>query len=689
MVAWRACTKPVLRMLELPALCEVLEMGGRFFPRAVILSAALTICSASGAAEQQEFGQKSARDLFFAAALYEAHQDNYLDAIVGLDVELAQHRRLDEPLLDPFSFHRDQAQFSVGDLELSYRMHQQAGRAVEAVLNGDVPQQVKNEAAYRLANIHYQKRQTQNALHALQMIEGGVPHRIRPAEQFLRARVYMELGRLPEAIALLRSMKGEQEFGGFVEYNLGIALLKSGEAAAGIAELAALGRRTVQDPARQALADKANLLLASRLLEAGELQLARTHFNRVNLEGPFSNRALLGAGWVEARAGNYERALVPWQLLSERKVTDASAQEALLAVPYAYGKLEVFSTAAVNYGHALEQFGREVDVLTASIRSVREGKLLQALRRKEARQIENWVVALRELPGAPETHYLLQLMASNDYQEFLRNYHDLNDLHERNAKWQESLDALQSLIASRRAYFEPILPGIDEAFRVLDARIKLRMEERDRFAARVDLMLVSRRPEYLAKAEEIQYIQRLNDLADNLFGSNDEVSNARVARLKGVIDWRLETEYDSRLTDAFQRLQELNAEIERLQEARTAFVQRRQAATQSYAGYDQSVERLRARLRQSQDRLEFLMARQGGMLEAVAISELERRRAVIESYQVKARFALADSYDRANELLEQRDGERRAEQYRKDNSGLPKNNPPELNPGDLPEGGDK
>jgi hypothetical protein len=41
------------------------------------------------------------------------------------------------------------------------------------------------------------------------------------------------------------------------------------------------------------------------------------------------------------------------------------------------------------------------------------------------------------------------------------------------------------------------------------------------------------------------------------------------------------------------------------------------------------------------------MARQGHLLEVMAVNELSGRREQLEEMQVKARFAMADSYDRA------------------------------------------
>ncbi|HXT23302.1 MAG TPA: hypothetical protein VN749_00580, partial [Candidatus Eisenbacteria bacterium] len=73
------------------------------------------------------------RDLHFGEALYHAYQGQYFDALQRLDTELAMYHGLDEPALDTLHFHINDAEFSVGDFELNYRMHQRAGRAIKAV----------------------------------------------------------------------------------------------------------------------------------------------------------------------------------------------------------------------------------------------------------------------------------------------------------------------------------------------------------------------------------------------------------------------------------------------------------------------------------------------------------------------------------------------------------------------------
>src|SRR2546428_3481580 len=131
------------------------------------------------------------KDLYFGEVLYHAYQGQYFDAIQRLDTELAQYRALDEPGLDTLHYHINDAEFSVGDFELNYRMHLRAGRAIKAVLEGAVDQAVRNEDAFMLARIHFQKGQLDDALQALARIKRTVTEGIRGDAEFLRANGHM------------------------------------------------------------------------------------------------------------------------------------------------------------------------------------------------------------------------------------------------------------------------------------------------------------------------------------------------------------------------------------------------------------------------------------------------------------------------------------------------------------------
>ena len=594
-----------------------------------------------------------AQDPYFGEALFNAYQGRWFEALQRLDSELAQHYRVDDQTLDSLYPLIGHAEFSVGDFELNYRMHHRAGRAITAVLEADVDDLVRNEAAFRLARIHFQKGQPQDAMHALGRIRGEVPEEIRDEIEFLRANAYLAMGQPAEAAAVLKKLQGAEGLEGFAGYNYGIALLQDGKTTEGQQQLAKAGEPGRSDStAIVGIRDKTNMVLGRLMLESSDFGNAQRYLDRVSLDGPYSNQALLSAGWADAMAGNFERALVPWKILAARDATDSAVQEAKLALPHAYGKLNLHGRAAVLYDEALNSFGAELQKLDASTRSVREGAFLKALVREEIHQDALWVVKLRELQETPETFYLTKLMASHDFQTALQNYLDLEDLRRKLESWQASFDAYDDLIRQRRGYYEPLLPGIDAQFRELDAQYKLRREQRNILARRLNDQLTAPRPELLATADERIALDRIH-ATEAAVARLPEATRSehaqRLERLRGVITWQLRTEYADRLTVAHEHLEELDAEIVTLQDRYQAFVRARQASVHSYTGYDDGIRDLRNRVRDSLERVGQLQKQQGSLIEAVAVTELTARTERLKTYQTQARYAVADSYDRASQ----------------------------------------
>lgn len=627
-----------------------------------VFSYSFSVHAASGLKEVE------LRDLYFGEILYYAYQDLPFDAISRLDSELSQYYKLDESELDPFNEHRGQAEFSVGDLEMQYRMSQRAGNAIQAVLGDGIDLAIRNQAALALARVFYKKNDAQSTLYALDLIRedpektryeekysldvlrGKEPETFKSEVAYLRALASIDTGQFTQAVELLQALKNEKSLKGFVSYNLGIALLQSGNEKEGLKVLDELGQQEFSDNGLLALKDKTNLKLAYIYLDKGDTKKAKVYFERVRLEGPYSNSALLGAGWAAVAEGRYDRALVPWSILHKRDETNYSVQEVLMAVPYAYGKLDAYGNAANLYSHAMDVFATEISSLDGSIKSIRTGKFLIALLDEKAEKDKNWVVNLRDLPDAPETHYILELMASHDFQESYKNYKDLAELRHHIDEWLASLIVYEEMIELRRNYQQPLLPVVEKKFIKLDARIKLRLEQRENIATKLKNMLISPRPEYLATSTERQALDTITAL-EGIIATHpalvDHEVVEKVKRLRGIVFWRVHSEYDQRLTDAYNNLTSLDEIIKQLKITYNSFIRTRQAATQSYEGYTIPIRQLRTRLFTAQSKLKGVMAKQGSVLETMAVNELDLRRKRLEEYQIKARFALAESYDRA------------------------------------------
>jgi tetratricopeptide (TPR) repeat protein len=595
------------------------------------------------------------KDLYFGEALYHAYQGEWFDAISRLDTEIPGYYRVDEPEKDTLHFHINQATFDVGDFELNYRMHQRAGRAIKSVIEGNVPEPVRNEAIYRLARMYFQKDRPEDALKTVNLVRGFVPADIRPELVYLRSNIDMANGKNGEAALALKDILSDKSMEGFSSYNMGIALIRDGKEQSGREYLDKAGRVEKSDEATLSIKDKANLVLGEKLMADKNYESAKSVLDRVRIDGPFSNRALLGSGWADAYRDQYESALVPWTILAERGTTDESTEEAMLALPYAYGKLGVYSKAAVLYDKAVQTFGREIDRLNASITSIHEGKFLKALVREEIKQDPNWVVKLRELPESPETFYLLDLMATHDFQETLKNYLDLEELRKKIEAWSGDLVAFEDIIEKRKAYYQPLLPQVDKEFRRLDSKMRLRLMQRDLIEKRLQAMLTAPHPEYLATAADRIALDKVTRVEQKLSTGGKAVpadAAAGIKRLRGVIRFGIYTEYDRRFTDAHRHLRDLNKDIARLKKAYISFVRARQAATQSYEGYNSIIRTLKSRIAAAQSKVMELMPQQGEVLTNMAVSELTKRRDRITEYQTKAHFAMADSFDRATRAQE-------------------------------------
>jgi hypothetical protein len=166
-------------------------------------------------------------------------------------------------------------------------------------------------------------------------------------------------------------------------------------------------------------------------------------------------------------------------------------------------------------------------------------------------------------------------------------------------------------------------------------------------------LLTAPRPDLLSNADERIVAEHLDELEKQLTDPASPVEQAllqRIARVRGALTWTLRTQYHERLTVAHRHLNELNVVVAAMNERYHSMVRTRQAATHGYVGYDVQITQLRRRVGEALERVNLLMARQGHLIETVAINELRGRRERLDAYQAKARYAVADSYDRAARL---------------------------------------
>ena len=422
-----------------------------------------------------------------------------------------------------------------------------------------------------------------------------------------------------------------------------------GRLADAIKYLDRVGRMETCNEELLSLQDKANLALGFACLQAQRAADAKPILERVRLEGPYSSKALLGVGWADSALGEFKRALVPWLALRKRNLLDSAVQESYLAVPYAYNQLGASGQAAEYYNSAIESFDAELKRIDDSIEQIRSGNLLDRLLNDDKKDTLTWYWQLKTLPDAPESRYLYTLLASNEFQEGLKNYRELNFMTRNLNDWREDVAAYDDMLDTRQQAYNEQVPKADAVMAAtdLDALTQKRVD----FESRINEIEKSNDVAALGTPEEQQIWARLKRIEDFLALHPDDPDlgdmRDKLRLEKGVMIWRLSESFKARLWNERRSVKELEASLIETQKRAVLVKQARAGMPTNTGDFATRVATMRGRMDQLQQRLAALSEQQNRFLQALAIDELGHQKQRIETYQVQARFELAAIYDKA------------------------------------------
>lgn len=579
-------------------------------------------------------------DPHFGEVLYYFYQEDYFPAIVRLMAARQQ---------DLVGDHRDEASLLLGGMYLSYGHHLRAAEIFQELLADNVNPSVRDRTWFFLAKIWQQRGYLAEAERALANIEAPLPDSMEPERRLLAAQLMIDSGRHAPAIDLLSQWSDKTEWASYARFNLAVAMVRSGQTNEGVALLDDLGRIEPWTDELSALRDKANLALGYAYLQAEQPALAKPPLQRVRLEGPFSNKALLGVGWADAEVEDYSRAIVPWMELKDRSLLDPAVQESMLAIPYAMAKLDSTGQAADYYLNAIEAFYEESSRLDSMIELIESGDVFDALLAHDARGTTGWYWRLDELPEGPESRYLFHLLSTHEFQEGLKNYRDLVYLADNLDDWSGSIDVYRSMLDTRKAAYAARLPRIEASLAAadLDAMVarKLDMDAR--------LRQIESTQDYLALATQREYDLWSEITAiERSRAANADLPEADAVRdklrlLKGVLMWQLEREFKGRLASVQRNVRETGEALVQTQRARRKVDESMREEPRLFAGFDARVDGLAPRVAETRRRVMAAMGRQQAFMQSIAVDELLAQKRRLGIYTVQARFALAAIYDQS------------------------------------------
>ena len=581
------------------------------------------------------------QDLAYGDVLFYFYQDDYFDSIT----RLLAARQLGRVAHTP-----EEAELLLGGLYLSLGEHVEAGRIFEALLKKNTSEFVRNRAWFYLGKVWYQRGYLDESERALRQVSDKIDQRINAERYMLLAQLMMRQGRYDDAIAALGNWHGTPDWTAYAQFNLGVALVRRGRLPEAIGYLDRVGNIQTRSEELLALKDKANLALGFALLQAQRAAEAKPILQRVRLEGPYSSKALLGVGWADAGMGEFKRALIPWLELRKRGLVDSAVQESFLTVPYAYAQLSAMGQAAEYYNSAIQSFDDELKRIDESIEGIRTGKLLDRLLNDDKKDTLTWYWQLTTVPNAPESRYLYTLLASNEFQEGLKNYREINFMSRNLDDWRDDVSAYDNMIDTRQEAYNQRVPKADAVLAATD--LNRLTQKRVDFESRINEIEKSSDVAALGTPAEQQTWVRLKHVEEYLTAHPDDpdLSDMREKHrlMRGVMYWRLSESFKARLWNERRSVKELEGQLKETQRRAVLVRQAREGTPLTTGGYAAKVGAIRARIDELQGQLSDVSERQNLFLQSLAIHELEGQKQRIETYQIQARYELAAIYDRTS-----------------------------------------
>ena len=584
------------------------------------------------------------QDPHYGDTLFRFWQDQYFTAITGLMT--SQH-------FNRVSQHADEAEILRGGMLLSYGMHKEAGEIFAQLIEKGAAPSVRDRAWFYLAKIRYQRGFIDLADEAAARIENNLPPALQEERVLLQSQLLMARGDFAGAAQVLETLAKSSTAGLYARYNLGVALVRSGDLPRGIAMLDEVGKAPAPTEEFKALRDKANVALGFAALADEKPEAARAFLERVRLSSMLANKALLGFGWASAALKEPKKALVPWNELTSgspgRDSGDAAVLEARIAVAYAYAELGAYGQSLERYQDAIGAFDREHVALDESIGAIRKGKLLDGLLEKNPGEEMGWFWNIQELPEMPHSSHLTQVLAQHEFQEAFKNWRDLRFLSKNLQGWADTLSVYNDMLGNRRQAYADKLPKVrDEAGKLNIAEVTKR---RDALSAELDK--VEADADHAALANELRRAQitRMEELQTLMqrAGSDPDIAAQadRVRRVAGALTWQLAQEFPDRLWNAKKALRTINTELELATARDAALAQAQRDEPARHEAFAKRISALEGTIRALIPKVAALTIEQQGQVQELAVAELTRQQDRLAAYTTQARFAVAQLYDRA------------------------------------------
>ena len=543
--------------------------------------------------------------------------------------------------------HRADLEVLLGAMYSAYGMPEDAERVFSALLDQQVSGEVAQRAWIHLAGLFYRQQKYQRALETLEQQVGTPPEGLQEVYLSLRARVLMRVGRYEKAAESLDAFAENHPLNAYLRYNLAISWINGKHPGLGQEWLWELANLPPGAPEVNAIKDKAMLALAIYMLRSDQEDRALQLLRDARLEGPFADVSLL----LYARALLIEnqpaRALPVLQKLDRQSIQRSTVQEAQLAIPYLYEQMGDQRSARQAFQTALERF----DGLEQYLLEV-EARIASGAWFEEMVGEPRWSTAMDPVPPfLPKrvksfpTFY--EWFATTEFQHGWHNYHEL--MRQRNllTQWQNTLPAMQTMLAAHERKHQQVRPQAKALLRELsqqDFQERLTRLQRD-----YDTAVSEQDPLPFATDKEQRLWEAQQEAERKTRGWGKRKRPDMTAKLdfyKGILLWEMQEDIVPRQWQRKQELSEIGTLLDQTRVLRSR-VMVASNRVQRLEYFRQELPALERELASLQQRGERLMRRQQYSLQASAFEQVTVTRKRLKRFSAAAHEGLADLYNKA------------------------------------------
>lgn len=627
---------------------------------------ALASCTLLPATHAAEKMKTSVADLRYGVALYHYYQQDYIPALSELMVADTRNG---------IQGHSDNPELIAGGISLAFGMQHHAESVFTSILQDQRrPQAVRDAAWFYLGKLHYLRGDFAAAEQSFVRVSENFKPALRAQLQALQMNIRIRNNNFsdltPADTEELRSWNP------YALYNLGAAHARAGNfkrAQEFFAELAEIDIAEV--PARKkeqwALQDKAYTALGYSYLAEKKYRAAIAEFTRVRLDGPFANQALLGYGWAAATQEEYDIALKPWQALRQRSLMQPAVQESLLAIPYAYEKLNAQGEAVIAYQTAEELLAREIQLIRDMRATLTQGELLtlvgsEAVPQAEANKIlrgdgtaegaptaviaddgQNWLKLDNTSVIKTRSAYLKELFAKTRFQTAVLDLRDLLRMQKLLQQWQPKLDAYRELMLEKQA--SRSRHEQQAAQNLLATKQQTLTVQRDQLAARLSAITSAENYIALANADTralYTRVERGEKTIQQMHAAGQDTTEVatRLTMFKGILLWRAAQDFPARTAEEQLHLKIIDDALGSIADTR----KRIDEVTLTSVDIQPAIarlEELRKEVTTNLQHTDLLIEQQSKLLRDQVDEQLATHEQRLNNYLAQAHLAVARLYD--------------------------------------------